>query len=56
MEKEWISTKEQTPPDYERVLYFDSRDKTQHVGFFVWNETPVEYVTHWMTLPKPPVS
>jgi hypothetical protein len=53
--KGWISTKEQTPPDYKRVMYFDSRDKNISVGYFVWSQTPVDYVTHWMDLPPNPV-
>lgn len=47
----WIATKDQKPPEYERVIYFDSRDKGSiGIGYFVWSQTPVDYVTHWMFL------
>ena len=51
----WIPCKEQTPPDYQRVIYFDSRDNGEiAIGYFVWSQTPVNYVTHWMPLPSTP--
>jgi len=52
----WIATKTQTPEDYKRVLYFDSRDGNMDVGYFVWSQTPVDYVTHWMELPAKPIN
>lgn len=51
---EWIAIKDQKPADYERVLYFDSRDGNMNAGYFVFSQTPVDYVTHWMPLPEPP--
>lgn len=51
---EWIAIKDQKPADYDRVLYFDSRDGNMNVGYFVWSQTPVDYVTHWMKLPAKP--
>ena len=47
----WISVLDQAPPDYERVLYCDDRHKIVSVGFFVWSQTPVDYVKYWMFLP-----
>ena len=52
--QKWIPIKDQKPADYDKVLYFDSRDGNMHVGYFVWSQTPVDYVTHWMKLPAPP--
>jgi hypothetical protein len=51
---EWVSVVEQAPEDYEHVVYFDSRDGKVCIGFFVWSQTPVNYVTHWMKLPPNP--
>lgn len=51
---EWINIKDKKPSDYERVLFFDSRDGKINLGYFVWCQTPVEYVTHWMPLPNVP--
>jgi len=50
----WIAVKDQTPPEYEKVLFFDSRDGGMSVGYFAWSQTPVPYVTHWMYLPAKP--
>jgi hypothetical protein len=52
---EWISVKDQVPPDYERVIWFDSRERGGiEIGYFVWSQTPVDYATHWMILPANP--
>lgn len=53
---EWISVKDRLPQDYERVMYFDSRERGFiEIGYFVSTQTPVPtYVTHWMPLPEPP--
>jgi len=53
-ESQWILVKEQKPDDYQRVLFYDSRDGNVNLGYFVWSQTPVLYVTHWMPLPAPP--
>ena len=50
----WIAVLDQTPPEYEKVLFFDSRDGSMAVGYFVWSQTPVYHVTHWMPLPARP--
>jgi hypothetical protein len=50
----WISIKDQTPPEYERVLWIDKRDGFINLDYFVWSQTPVDYVTHWMKLPNKP--
>jgi hypothetical protein len=50
----WINIKDQIPPDYERVLWIDDRDGFINLGYFVWSQTPVSYVTHWMKLPQKP--
>jgi len=53
--EKWMPIKEQKPTDYERVIYWDSRGKGNvEIGYFVWSQTPIEYVTHWMKLPTPP--
>lgn len=47
----WIPTSEKVPPDYERVFYYDSREKGEIcIGYFVWSQTPVDHVTHWKPL------
>lgn len=51
----WVSVKDEKPKDYDNVLYFDSRDGNIGVGYFVWSQTPVDYVTHWMPLPSTPI-
>lgn len=51
---EWIAIKDQRPPDYERVIFFDNRDANICIGYFVWSQAPVEYVTYWMKLPAKP--
>jgi hypothetical protein len=55
METNWIDMNISQPPDYEIVLWFDRRDGFINLGYFVWSQTPVEYATHWMPLPKTPV-
>lgn len=52
----WISISDQIPPEYERVLYFNKKDSEIGVGYFVWSQTPVDYVSHWMRLPGKPKS
>lgn len=44
----WISVKERLPKDYERIMYWDSREAGYHeIGYFVSTQTPVpRYVTH----------
>ena len=54
MEANWIDMKVSQPKDYERVLWFDSRDNFINIGYFVWSQTPVPYATFWMSLPKAP--
>jgi hypothetical protein len=51
-DNQWISINDKTPKDYKMVLYFDTRDKKINIGYFVWSQTPVEYVSHWMPLPS----
>lgn len=46
----WIPVSEKTPPDYQRVFFFDTRDNQIQIGFFVWSQTPVSYVSHWREL------
>ena len=54
-EKGWIPIKEEIPEDYKRVIYFDSRERGSiEIGYFVWSQSPCEYVTHWMELPPKP--
>jgi hypothetical protein len=52
----WISIEDQKPEDYTKVLFFDKRDRTVGVGYFVWSQTAVDYVTHWMFLPSEPIT
>lgn len=47
----WIPVSQQTPPEYEKVFYYDSRESGEIcIGYFVWSQTPVNYVTHWKPL------
>jgi len=50
----WISMNDEKPKDYQRVIWFDSRDNTIHVDYFVLSQTPVPYATHWQHLPVSP--
>jgi hypothetical protein len=52
----WISINDNDKPrDYENVMYFDSRDESMHVGYFVTSQTPIpNYITHFMKLPTKP--
>lgn len=52
----WIAIKDQIPPEYERVIWFDSRDENINIDYFVWSQSPDPYVTHWMALPAKPYS
>lgn len=50
----WISIQDKTPPDYQDVLFFDSRVKKVSYGYFVWSQSPCNYVSHWRELPLHP--
>lgn len=50
----WIPTKDNPPPDYKNVMYFNSIDGNIQTGYFVWSQTPLNYITHWMELPENP--
>lgn len=50
----WISVEDRFPPDYERVLFLDSRDNNINLGYFVWSQTPDSHITHWQKLPPKP--
>ena len=52
----WTPINEQNKPEeYENVLYFDSRDESMHVGYFVPSQTQIpNYITHFMKLPSKP--
>lgn len=55
LSNEWISVKDKKPEDYKTVLFFDSRDRSIGIGYFVWSQTTVYYVTHWMDVPSQPI-
>lgn len=50
----WVAIEDEVPEDYKRVIYCDERDSGISVGYFVWSQTPVDYVKYWMELPQPP--
>lgn len=61
---EWISVKDRLPEDGQRILvhldldieicYFSKEDGWKNMDGGDWYEIDSKYVTHWMTLPKPP--
>lgn len=54
----WIKITEQLPPDYEPVLFVDSRESDRNkikIGYFVPSQTTIDnYITHWMPVPELP--
>ena len=58
-EREWISVKDEMPPEMEMVLCLQA-DGDYTVGYLYdteengWNTQVYGTVTHWMPLPAPP--
>lgn len=56
---EWISIDERAPSENVEVLCTDLQDvfiASRHSDFFTSGEHELQYVTHWMPLPKPPTA
>jgi hypothetical protein len=51
---QWIAMSDQKPRDYERVIWFDTRDNAVQIGYFVLSQTTVSYASHWMPIPATP--
>lgn len=55
----WISVKDKSPEDYQRVLFVGDDKAVPYplveLGYFVPSQSKLpEYITHWMPLPEPP--
>lgn len=51
----WIDIKDNPPPDYHVVLYYDAYEGRLGVGYFVWSQSQPSRFTHWMELPTKPL-
>lgn len=54
-ESKWISVEDELPEGYQEIIYFDERDGSIEMGFFVVSQSKMpRYITHWQPLPTPP--